>query len=63
MFHPTTIVDSQKQAGGVDCRVFAIATATSLAHGVHLATLNQSAMRKHLLDCFTLGVLTIFPHM
>ena len=65
MFHPSTIcvVDSQKQDGGVDCGVFAIATATSLAHGVHLATFDQSAMRKHLLDSFTLGVLTVFPRM
>lgn len=55
------VVDSQKPDGGVDCDVFAIATATSLAHGVHLATFDQSAMRKDLLDCFTLGVMTIFP--
>ena len=45
MFHLSTIcvVDSQKQDGGVDCGVFAIATATSLAmRGVHLATFDQS---------------------
>ena len=58
MFNPSTIcvVDSQKQDGEVDCGVFAIATATSLAHGVHLnvETFDQSTMRKHLLDCFTL---------
>ena len=48
-----SVVDLQKQDCEVDCGVFAIATATSLAHGEHLATFDQSA-RKHLLDCFTL---------
>ena len=43
MFHPCTmcVVDSGKQDGGVDCGVFAISTATSLARGVHLATFDQ----------------------
>ena len=55
------IVESQKQEGGIDCGVFAIATATALAHGIRPSSFNQSAMRRHLVNCFTEGLITPFP--
>lgn len=55
------IVESPKQEGGTDCGVFAIATATALVHGVIPSSFNQSAMRRHLVDCFKNCLMTLFP--
>lgn len=57
------IIESQKQEGKTDCGVFAIATATALAHGVNLSTYTflQSAMRSHLVNCFKENLMTLFP--
>ena len=50
-----------KQEGGNDCGLFAIAICTALAYGIELTTFNQPAMRNHLLMCFKLQCLTVFP--
>ena len=42
----------QKQEGGADCGVFAIAIAISLCHDIIPSTFNQSQLRLHLLSCF-----------
>ena len=56
------IVKSPKQKGGTDCGVFAIATATALAHGIlNLSSLDQSAMRRNLVNCFKKHLMTPFP--
>ena len=63
MFHASSInlVESQKQEGIVDCGLFAIATATSLAHGANPEDYMQSEMRQHLVNCIESGLLTMFP--
>ena len=56
------IVKSAKQKGGTDCGVFAIATATALAHGIlNLSSFDQSVMRLHLVNCFKEHLTTLFP--
>ena len=57
------VIKSQKQAGGTDCGLFAIATATVLAYGTDLTSITfiQAAMRSHLVQCFTDRVITLFP--
>ena len=52
-----------KQVGVRDCGVYAIATATLLASGGNpwSVTINQLAMREHLLKCFENFQLTPFP--
>ena len=56
------IVTSSKQKGGTDCGVFAIATATALAHGIlNVSSFDQSAMRQHLINCFKENLMTPFP--
>ena len=54
---------TQKQAGGRDCGVFAIAFATSMAFGLDISTsaFHQEKMRLHLARCFTENKLTVFP--
>ena len=54
---------TQKQTGGKDYGVFAIAFATSLAFGVDVnaATFDREKMRLHLARCFTENKLTVFP--
>ena len=56
-------VDVQRQSGGGDCALFAIATAVSLCAGQdpHLASFDQNQMRSHLHRCFIAGKLTSFP--
>lgn len=53
----------QKQVGGVDCGLFAIATATDICHfnNPYEITYDQSKMRKHLIECFNNNLLTPFP--
>ena len=57
------VIKSQKQAGGTDCGLFAIATATALAYGTDPTSITfiQAAMRSHLVQCFTDRVITLFP--
>lgn len=59
-----TIRRCQKQVGGHDCGLFAIANATALANGVDPATVKfqQANMRKHLNLCLEKQKLTMFPH-
>jgi Ulp1 family protease len=60
---PTIQVQTIKQSGGMDCGLYAIAFATSLTHGQNpcMACYQQENMRKHLVQCFETGVLTLFP--
>ena len=54
---------TQKQTGGKDCGIFAIAFATSLAFGIDVngTTFHQEKMRLHLARCFTENKMTVFP--
>ncbi len=58
------MVDIQKQAGSIDCGVFAIAIAAGVALGVDTTNLkfNQTKMRDDLIKCFNNGVITLFPN-
>ena len=53
----------QQQTGGSDCRVFAIAFATSLVLGStpQDMTFDIAKMRPHLVACLTAGAITQFP--
>ena len=53
----------QQQNNGVDCGVFAIAFATSLAHGNDpcTAAYNVSLMRSHLIKCLQQKKMELFP--
>ena len=57
------VMSSQGQSGGSDCGLFAIATATSLCHGIPPSTVlwEQKLMRMHLINCFESGKMTPFP--
>jgi len=57
------LVGSQKQVGGDDCGVFAIAHCTSLAFGKDLCKQKfvQEKMRYHLSTCLKHTKLTLFP--
>ncbi len=66
LFHPRTtikVVNAQKQEGGADCGLFALANAAAIAHGVDPTTIRfkQEAMRAHLAKCFKENKLTLFP--
>jgi hypothetical protein len=63
LFQSSTLklVESQKQEGGADWGIFAIATATALAHGIKPPSFNRSAMRRHLVHCFKEELMTLFP--
>ena len=57
--------DIQKQKGGKDRGLFAIAISTALAYpyGAHLPlnlTFNQTKMREHLMQCFVNKHMTMF---
>ena len=58
-----TVDCSQRQAGTVDCGVFAIACATSVCHGLlpQQAPYRQDIMRRHLQHCLRAGRMTPFP--
>lgn len=61
-FQVVNMIDFQKQKGGTDCGLFAIAAATSILHK-HDNTLNfcQNTMRQHTLYCLEQCNFTIFP--
>ena len=56
LFHSSTVkmLKCQKQEGGKDFGIFAIAYATAIGHRVDPTSikLNQAAMRSHLIKCF-----------
>jgi len=54
---------SQKQKGGSDCGVFAIAFAAAAAQGINPSKLKlkQENMRAHLVQCFNEKNFTHFP--
>ena len=56
-------VDVQRQSGGSDCGLFAIAYATSICFGTHPEKKSycQAKMRQHLMKCIEEGVITEFP--
>ena len=53
----------QKQTGGMDCGLFAIAFAVALVFNLRPSKLkfNQQKMRSHLVECFTKQEMTPFP--
>ena len=67
-YHPgpqlTILSKSVKQQGnGVDCGVYAIAFATSLAYGGNpeKESYDEKKIRPHLVECLKIGKLTVFP--
>ena len=66
-FFPTStsaeLVEINRQTGGEDCGVFAIAIATALAFSKNpvAITFNQPTMRSHLVACFEKGTFSLFP--
>ena len=56
-------IDVQRQNGGGDCALFAIANTVALCLGQdpHLIRYDQSQMRSHLFESFQQGKLTSFP--
>ena len=57
------MVDMQCQEGTSDCGVFAIAVITSLLFGEDpsMVTYKQEKLREHLIECLTVGKLSLFP--
>ena len=57
------VVNCQRQRGGSDCGLFAVAFATALANGLcpESYTFKQKEMRQHLYNCLKLGKITMFP--
>lgn len=55
---------TQREQRAVDCGLFAIANAVSLASGINPADIqyNQNVMRSHLHTCLTKRKLKMFPH-
>ena len=53
----------QKQRGGTDCGLFAIAATTSICYGLDPSTLHfdQHAMRRHMYNCLVKGHKDPFP--
>ena len=64
LFHTpnATIQPFQKQKGGTDCGLFAIAVVTSIAFGIDPSQtcFKQEEMRKHLVKCFEEEQITPF---
>jgi len=58
-----TMSQCQKQTGGKDCGLFAIAFAVALVFNLNVSRFkfHQKMLRPHLVDCFTKGVMTPFP--
>ena len=56
-------IEVQRQSGGGDCALFAIANTVALCNGQdpHLVRYDQSQMRRHLCECYEGGKLTPFP--
>ena len=61
--HPLQLqmVQMQKQQGGADSGLFAIATITAITILALLATYDQAAMSQHLVKCFEQHTLKPFP--
>lgn len=57
------LVPVQKQKGGTDCGLFAIAFSTAICKELDPTTItfNQTAMRDHLIYCLKNGTMTLFP--
>lgn len=57
------MVQINRQKGGVDCGVFAVAISTALAHQQNPAmiTFDQAAMRPHLVACYEKKKLSLLP--
>lgn len=55
------MVTCQKQQGGTDCGLFAIANATAIAHASQNFVFNQSKMRDHFKKCVDKNELVPFP--
>ena len=57
------VAKCQQQEGAVDCGLFSIAFATSIAYGFDPETVEymQAHMRMHLVTCFSQGALMPFP--
>jgi hypothetical protein len=57
------IMNCQKQEGGTDCGLFAIANAVEVVAGKNPENVifDQTAMRQHLKSCFEIGKLEPFP--
>ena len=53
----------QKQVGGTDCGLFAIAVITAIAHGKDPSQIQfkQEEIRNHLLNCLKDKYITLFP--
>ena len=58
-----SFVDVQKQSGGYDCGLFALAFATALVNGINPGRYlyDQRNMRKHLLECLKHKKMELFP--
>ena len=52
----------QRQAGGEECGLYAIAVSTALAYGLNPGTLkfSQASMRSHLVLCMERGTISLF---
>ena len=69
LFHLSTgkltimVAHCQRQKGGADCGLFAIAFTTAIAFGVDPSRLKlkQESMRAHLINCFNKNHLSLFP--
>ena len=57
------VITMQKQVGGKDCGLFAIAVATAILFGKNIINtiFDQQKMRSHLLACFNAKSLSMFP--
>ena len=57
------VAHSQKQKGGTDCGVFAIAFATAIAFEMNPSKLRlkQESLRAHLVTCFHKRHMSLFP--
>ena len=57
------MVTMQKQKESNICELYAVAAATSIAHGKNPSDLqfNEDQMRNHLCKCFEDGFLSTFP--
>lgn len=56
-------VNVQKQKGGSDCGLFAIAISTAISNGLNPSRIifDQAAMRSHLVTCLNNKKMTLFP--
>ena len=58
-----TFFRCQKQVGGADCGLFAIAFATALVYGKQASKMRfvQEQLRAHFINCTNKGVMSLFP--